>query len=244
MRRQIRELQQDRTRARTVSRSVLGAIVVALGISACGGGDKGTDEAELTASQVCASAFDTSAAKALQRIGDTTKFAEMPGSDDSGKPNKFSLKYAASTVHKDQTQRNQCVVFKAGDKSGHPLIDIDFSASRYVPKTETPGSGGDSEKTFYPIGAYAQTGDTSSALLYFKCPTQDPTKASGTTPYVRASLTSAPGQISAKATGRDLMTVLNSLSEAMAKQLDCASEAALPSEIPASTHSGATGTSR
>ncbi|SEE59220.1 hypothetical protein SAMN05216489_07294 [Streptomyces sp. 3213] len=177
-------------------------------------------------------------------MSETTKFTEIPGSDDSGQSNMFSLQNAASTVHKDQTQRNQCVVFKAGDKSGHPLIDIDFSASRYVPKTETPESGGDSEKTFYPIGAYAQTGNTSSALLYFKCPTQDPTRASGTTPYVRASLTSAPGQISAKATGRDLMTVLNSLSGAMAKQLDCASEAALPSEIPASTHSGETGTSR
>ncbi len=235
---------QDRTRARTVSRSVLGAIVVALGISACDGGDKGTDEVELTASQVCASAFDTSAAKALQRIGDTTKFAEMPGSDDSGKPNKFSLKYSASTVHKDQTQRNQCVVFKAGDKSGHPLIDIDFSASKYASKTNTSGSSGESENTFYSIGVYAQTGGTSSALLYFKCPTQDPAKASDATPYIRASLTSTPGQISAKATGRDLMTVLNSLSGAMAKQLDCASQAALPSKVPASTHSEETGTHR
>ncbi|MGW3101938.1 hypothetical protein [Streptomyces sp. NPDC001100] len=223
---------------------MLGAIVMVFGVSACGGGDKSTDETDLTASQVCASAFDASAAKSLQRMGNTTTFTELPGSDDSGKSNKFSLKYAASTVHKGQTQRNQCVVFKAGDKSGHPLINIDFSASKYVPKTETSESGGDSEKTFYPIGSYAQTGGTSSALLYFKCPTQDPTKASDTTPYIRASLTSAPGQISTKTTSRDLMTVLNALSGAMAKQLDCASEAALPSEIPAPAPSGETGTPR
>ncbi|WP_406453824.1 hypothetical protein OH768_14900 [Streptomyces sp. NBC_01622] len=230
--------------ARTVPRSVLGAIVLVFGISACSGEGKSTDEADLTASQVCASTFDTSAAKALQRIGDTTKFTELPGSNESGKPSKFSLKNAASTVHKDQTQRNQCVVFKAGDKSGHPLIDIDFSASKYIPKTETSESGGDSEKTFYSIGSYAQTDGSSSALLYFKCPTQDPSKASSTTPYIRASLTSAPGQISTKATGRDLMTVLNSLSGAMAKQLDCASQAALRSELPASTPSGNSGTPR
>ncbi|MFI6403644.1 hypothetical protein [Streptomyces sp. NPDC050548] len=207
-------------------------MALVFGASACGAGDKSTDETDLTASQVCASAFDASAAKSLQRIGDTSKFTELPGSDDSGQSNKFSLENAASTVHKDQTQRSQCVVFKAGDKSGHPLISIDFSASKYVPKTETSGSGGDSENTFYPIGSYAQTGGTGSALLYFTCPTQDPTKASSTTPYIRASLTSAPGQIPTKATGRDLMTVLNSLSGAMAKQLDCASQAALPSEIP------------
>ncbi|MGH1556207.1 hypothetical protein ACRAWF_43875 [Streptomyces sp. L7] len=125
------------------------------------------------------------------------------------------------------------VAFKAGNKSGHPLIAVDLSASKYVPKTGTSELGGDSEKIFYPVGSYAQTGGTSSALLYFTCRTQDPTKASSTTPYIRASLTTALAQISTKATDRDLMTVLNSLSGAVAKQLDCASQAALPAGIPA-----------
>ncbi|MFF4020957.1 hypothetical protein [Streptomyces sp. NPDC001843] len=157
------------------------------------------------------------------------KFTELPGTGDAGRPNKFSLKRAASTIRKDQTQRNQCVVFKAGDKTGHPLINVDFSAAKYVPSKDTSAAGGDSGQAFYSIGAYAKTNRNISALLYFKCSTVSSHESMS---HIRASLTSAPGQIATQATGRDLMTVLNGISLGMAKQLGCASEAALPSRIP------------
>ena len=150
MRRQTHEPLQYMTSARTVRRSALSAIVLVFCVSACGGGDKGADETDLTASQVCASAFDASAAKSLQRMGDTSNFTELPSSDDSRQSNKFSRENAASTVHKDQTQRNQCVVFKAGDKSSHPLIGIDFSASKYVPKRRLRNRAGTPEKPSMP----------------------------------------------------------------------------------------------
>lgn len=166
-------------------------------------------------------------------MGDTVKFTELPGNDDSGQPNKFSLKHAASTIHENKTQRNQCTIFKAGDESGHPLIDVDFSAATYAPGKETSDEDKNSGNTVYPIGVYARTDGTSSALLYFKCRTEAPGKASSSIPYIRASLSSTPGQMSSKATSRDLMTVLNSLSGAMARQLGCSAQAALRSEVPA-----------
>jgi hypothetical protein len=216
-------------RTLTALRSATCAAVLIFGASACSGGDDGEEATSLTASQVCASTLDSSAAAALQRIGGTEKFTELPGTNDSGEPNKFSLKRAASTIHQDKTRRNQCFVFKAEDESGQPLILVDFSATKYDPTEDAPATDAGSGQTIYPFGVHAQTNDNSSALLYFECST----RGSGTaTPHIRASLTSAPGQIAAKTTGRDLMIVLNAISRGMAKQLGCVSQAALPSEVP------------
>ncbi len=194
-----------------------------LSVSACSGNDNDTKEPTLTASQVCDSTLDSSAVAALKRIGNTEEFEELTGSADSGEPNKFSLKRAAKTVHENPSQRNQCWVYKAGDKSGHPLIAVDFSAMNYTPKADDVSENDESENTIYPIGVYAKTHENISASIYFKCSTQDT--------YINASLTTA-GQLSTKTTGRDLLTVLNAITRAMAKQLDCASEAALPSQVP------------
>ncbi|MBT2677223.1 hypothetical protein J7E95_41860 [Streptomyces sp. ISL-14] len=212
--------------------SAVGATVLILSVSACSSNDSDKKEPSLTASQVCDSSLDSSAAAALRRMGSSEKFTELPGTMDSGEPNKFSLKRAANTVHEDMTQRNQCAVYKAGDTTGHPLIDVDFSAVKDHPSTDGASQEAESENVIYPIGAYAKTHENTSAAIYFKCSTQDAGKIKEPTPFIQGSLYSTPDQISPKTTGRDLMTVLSAITRAMAKQLGCTSEAALPSQVP------------
>ncbi|MCS0605977.1 hypothetical protein NX794_32935 [Streptomyces sp. LP11] len=113
------------------------------------------DEPTLKASQVCGATLDSSAVKALQRMGGTEEFSESPGSTATEQSGRFSVKRAASTLHDEVTERNQCDVFKAGDKTGHSLIQVDFSATQDHPGLEnSPGQEG--ENTFYPIGVYAK----------------------------------------------------------------------------------------
>ncbi|WP_405480811.1 hypothetical protein [Streptomyces sp. NBC_00009] len=210
-----------------------GIALAALGLVSCSDGDDGNKtEPSLTASQVCASTLDDSAAAALERMGDTEKFTELPGTSDSGEPNKFSPKRAADTLYKDMTQRNQCVVFKSEDTTGHPLISVDFSAVKHHPSTTTGGSEG-SDPSRYRMGVYAATHGTTGASLYFKCSTRNPDESGQSTPYVEAELVGLPDQLSAKSTGRDRMAVLNAVSRAMAKELGCASQASLPYQVPA-----------
>ncbi|MEU1179641.1 hypothetical protein ABZ464_18660 [Streptomyces sp. NPDC005820] len=207
----------------------MSATVLICAVSACSGDNDSAEEPSLTASQVCDSTLDSSASTALQRVGNVAKFTELPGTNDSGEPNTFSLKRSASTIHEDQTQRNQCVVFKAGDKTGHPLIAVDFSAEKYA--TTPDPSAEDDDSALYSMGVYAKSNGNSSAILYFKCPTQGTEEPKNSTPYIKASLTSA-GQLSIKTTGRDLMAILNAVSRGLAKQLGCTSEAALPAQVP------------
>lgn len=207
----------------------MSAAALAFAVSGCGGVNDTNEEPRLTASQVCDSTLDSSASVALKRMGSTEEFTELPGTNDSGEPNAFSLKRASKTIHEKKTRRNQCVVFKAGEKNGRPLIDVDFSAEEHAPTPDPAAGDRNSEQAFYSMGVYAHSNGISSATLYFKCSTQE----TNSTPYIRASLTSAPGQISAKSTGRDLITTLNAISRAMTKQLDCMSEASLPNQVPA-----------
>ncbi|MFC9283649.1 hypothetical protein [Streptomyces collinus] len=165
-------------------------------------------------------------------MGDTDEFSELPGVDDAGHPNKFSLERAAGTLHDDVTERNQCDVFRSGDKTGHSLIEVDFSAVKDRPHERGSSGGKSAGATFYPIGLYAKTNARTSATLFFTCPTRAAGEAGHSAPYVRGYLYGAPDQMSPKATGRDLMVVLNSLSRGMAKQLGCASQAALPAQVP------------
>lgn len=230
--RQTSEQTQAGKRTLTVLPSVMGLAILLSVVSACGGDNDNVDEPSLTASQVCDSTLDPSAAASLERAGATEKFTELPGTNDSGESSKFSLDRAAKSIHEDQTQRNQCVVFKAGDETGHPLVDVDFSAEKTAPNPATSAENEDSGQSFYSMGVYAKTNGISSATLYFKCSTQGTEEPKNSTPYIKSSLTSA-GQISAKTTGQDLMTILNAVSRAVAKQLDCASQAALPSQVPA-----------
>ncbi|WP_159046379.1 hypothetical protein [Streptomyces sp. MMG1121] len=209
-----------------------GALALILSVSACSGHHDSKQETTLSAFQVCDSTLDSSAVASLQRMGATEKFSELPGTDDVGHANKFSLRRAAGTLHDDITKRNQCDVFKSGDKTGHSLIEVDFSASRDHPSVNSSSVQGESENTLYPIGVYAKVHARTSATLYFKCTTYGSTKTADSTPYVRGYLYSTPDQASPNTTGKDLMVILNSISRSMAKQLGCASQAALPSRVP------------
>ncbi|MCX5082037.1 MULTISPECIES: hypothetical protein [unclassified Streptomyces] len=222
-----------RPRARTTSKMAAAISLATLCLVSCSGGDDGNQtEANLAASQLCASTLDAPAVASIERMGEIKEFTELPGTNDAGKPNKFSLKQAADTLHDDMTQRNQCVVFKAGDTTSHPLITVDFSAVKFYPK-KTRGGSEDSGASHYRMGVYAAARGTAGASLYFKCPTKNPDAPGQSTPYVEAELIGTPDQLSAKSTGRDRMTVLNAVSRAMAKQLGCASQASLPSRVPA-----------
>jgi hypothetical protein len=130
------------------------------------------------------------------------------------------------------TQRNQCVVFKAGDTTGHPLITVDFSAVKHHPGRATVDSEG-SDLALYRMGVYAVTHGNTGASLFFKCSTQNPDEPGQSTPFVQAELVGTPTQLSAKSTARDKMAVLNAVSRAMANQLGCVSQASLPSQVPA-----------
>ncbi|MFF9771043.1 hypothetical protein ACF1GT_31460 [Streptomyces sp. NPDC014636] len=215
-----------------ILRAASGAAVLLLSVSACSGGEDGTEEPSLSASQVCGSTLDSAAAGALQRVGGTAKFSELPGTNDAGYSNTFNLKRAASTLHDDATERNQCNVFKAGDKTGHSLIEVDFSATENHPTAHGSLEHGKTENVLYPIGVYAKSHGNVSATLYFKCTTPEPGKAKNSSPYIKADLYGTPDQVSHDSTGRDLMIILNSISRGMARQLDCTSRAALPAQVP------------
>ncbi|MFY4718555.1 hypothetical protein [Streptomyces sp. LaBMicrA B280] len=210
------------------------ATLALLGVAACGTSDHGTVEPELTAAQVCGSTLDSSAAAALRRVAGTDRFHELPGTDEAGQPNKFSLKLAAGSLHDDASKRNQCYVTKAEDKTGYPLIQVEFSAEKYHPKADMTSGGGATGKTPYPIGVYAETHERSSATIYFACPTRAPGKdASPTpTPYVRGYLFANSPKISPNTGEEDLMVILNPVARAMAKQLGCLSQANLPVHVP------------
>lgn len=177
-----------RPRACITPQVAAGIALATLGLVSCSDGDDGKRaESNLTASQVCASTLDASAATALERMGDTEKFTELPGTNDSGKPNKFSLKRAADTLHNDMTQRNQCVVFKSGDTTGHPLISVDFSAVKHHPSTTTGDSKG-SDPSRYRMGVYAATHGTTGSRCTSSARRRTPMSRGSPRPTSRQSL--------------------------------------------------------
>ncbi|WP_405887321.1 hypothetical protein OG739_26635 [Streptomyces longwoodensis] len=197
-------------------------VVLAVSLSACSGGSGDGEDATLTAAQVCDATLDSPAATSLERVGATDKFKELPGTNEAGEPNRFSLKRAATGVTEGPAEQDKCTVFTSTDESDHPLIEVSFTAEQHAPTPDASAEPAGS--VLYPIGVYAKTNAKSSATIYFRCPTRGIT-------YVNASLYSAPDQTSPKTTGHDLMVVLNSASRALAKQLGCTSQADLPAQV-------------
>ncbi|MEU3661930.1 hypothetical protein AB0E77_19580 [Streptomyces sp. NPDC032940] len=207
----------------SVSRkSLLAVAALTVTLSACSGDEQ--QKPTLSAAQVCASTLDESATAALERMGNTKNFRE----NYRGTPEGFSLASVARTLHDDATRRTGCFVYKADDDSGHPLVDVDFSATAMHAKPNSPSEAADPDSIFYPIGLYAKTQSTNSATLYFACSTRD---GNTETPYVKATLYSSPDQVSTKANGKDIMTILNAMSRALSRHLGCESEAALPPQV-------------
>ncbi|MFI7006762.1 hypothetical protein [Streptomyces sp. NPDC050145] len=185
----------------------------------------------VSARQVCEGALDTAAAEALTRIAGTDRFDELTGTNDAGEPNTFSLRRAVEHLHDKSTARSSCSIYKTGDGSGTPLLEVEFLASVGHPKPS--GDNSDHDKVEYRLGVYAATGPN-GANLYFKCPSKAEGKSSfiGDTQYVKAQMYSAAGKIHGDDSSRDRMTILNSIARKVADRVGCASTAALPEKLP------------
>ncbi|MFF1453451.1 hypothetical protein ACFVYF_35740 [Streptomyces sp. NPDC058274] len=186
---------------------------------------------DVAASKVCDGALDASAAAALQRLSGTDRFDERVGTNDAGEPNTFSLDRAVKHLHGEYLKRSACWVYKSGDESGQPLFEVRFSASLTYPS----GSGKESEddRVRYHLGVYAVAG-RNGADMFFRCPTNATTNDAyvGNTNYVKAEMFSVTSKMRGDNVNKDRMMVLNSMSRKVAAKAGCASQAALPSQVP------------
>ncbi|QJS09655.1 hypothetical protein HKX69_09065 [Streptomyces argyrophyllae] len=184
-----------------------------------------------TASKVCGGALDASAGQSLQNLAGTDRFDESTGADETGQPRSFSVQDAVRHLHDEYRQRPACWVYKAGDESGKPLLEIRFSASQSYPAPSDKEVNG--SKVRYPVGLYAQVG-RDGADLFFQCPTRAGSKDAyiGDTKYVKAELYSTRSQLRGDSIDKDRMVILNSVSREVAQEAGCASEADLPTGVP------------
>ncbi|WP_159038240.1 hypothetical protein [Streptomyces sp. WM6386] len=197
-----------------------------------GGGSK-EPNAGVAANKICDGTLDTSAAAALQRLSGTKQFDELTGTNEAGESNTFSVDRAIKHLHDSYSQRGTCWVYKTGDDSGRPLLEVRFSATRSHPSSsEEEESSTDTVE--YPVGVFART-SRYGADLFFRCPTKATTDDAhvGDTDYVKAEMYSATGKMTGGSVSKDRMTVLNSMARAVADAGGCASAAALPMQIPA-----------
>ncbi|GAA1017352.1 hypothetical protein GCM10009564_54930 [Streptomyces thermogriseus] len=204
----------------------VGAICLLLTTGCSTGAD--SDQSGVSAEQVCDSSLDKTAAAALRRLGGTDRFEELTGTTDAGEPNAFSLKRAAQHLHDETPLRSRCTVYKAGDKSGSPLIQIDFKVADDYPKRQQ-NSTQNNDRIYYDIGLYASTQGDYSTVIYFRCSTTDQGKSSA---YVDAGMFTTSTHLKGRSTSVDRMTILNTVSRKLAAELGCSSEAGLPSSIP------------
>ncbi|WP_225831632.1 hypothetical protein [Streptomyces sp. NK08204] len=167
---------------------------------------------------------------ALEEISGVDRFEELGGENDFGEPNSFSLSRARRYLDTDGSQRTQCSIYKSPDKNGHPLLQIDFTKEKYEPTRESLGDASRAkDHVFYPLGALAYTAGGNTTSIDFLC---REVKGTGSMPYVNVSMYSAVDQIRLGGTGKERMTILNSVARKFAKELGCLSEAHLPETIP------------
>ncbi|MFJ2650705.1 hypothetical protein ACIO1C_28795 [Streptomyces sp. NPDC087420] len=221
--------------------AAVGTAAVLLGVAGCSDGSDRSDGDQappgVTAERVCDGALDATGAEALKRLGGTDRFTELTGTTDAGQPNAFSVARAAKHLHDNTALRSRCTVYKAGDKSGQPLVELDFKAASRFPGRSAVENGA-RDLTYYPVGVLAYTKEENSTSLYFRCPTRGTGSTAAETPYVNAGLFSTPAQIEGDTTSKDRMAVLNSVSRRLADELTCAGEARLPERVPAPEASG------
>lgn len=202
--------------------------LVVTGVTACSNDSSEHGKPDvLAASQVCDGTLDTAAVTALERLGGTDRFTELQGTKAPGTPYKFSLELAARTLHDKPTEKNVCLIYKADGENDFPLLDISFHAQKSHPDLAEEDKASDSGEMFFPLGLFASAQGDDGTSLYFACPTEG---SDGKTPYVKAEMYSARGQVNPDGKGR--MTVLNSVSRALAEELGCATQAKLPAEVP------------
>ncbi|MDP9949663.1 MULTISPECIES: hypothetical protein [Streptomyces] len=205
--------------------------LILLMATACTDGESGK-EATLSASHVCDATLTPPSAKALENLASTERFNELTGTNQQGDPNKFSLELAAKRLYGEVKERNICMVYKAGDDSGIPLLKIEFEPTESHPVPEEEARTADRDRIVFPLGSYAEINGDSGANLYFACSTHGP---EGTSRYVRARMYSSGGQLAPGSAPDDRMAILNDVARGLARQLACADEAALPARVPAPT---------
>ncbi|XUL91503.1 hypothetical protein ACQ86D_36915 [Streptomyces galilaeus] len=183
------------------------------------------------AAKVCDGTLDPSASAALQRLGGSRRFDELTGTNEAGEPNTFSLTRAVKHLHDEYNKRSACRLYKSGDDSGQPLLEVRFSASSNHPSASAAESS--SDRVSYPLGVYALAG-SNGADLFFRCPTKATTSDAsvGDTNYVKAEMSAISNNLHGSSVNKDRMVVLNSMARAVAKAADCASTAALPAQVP------------
>ena len=189
--------------------------------------DKGPSGAPAT--QICDGALDKAAADSLRHLAGTDEFTELTGTTDANEPYKFSVERAAAHLHDQLEKRSRCILYKAEDKSGHPLIEMDFEAISDYPDQADAPKGGSKGQIIYPMGVFAVTNGNYGASLFFQCSTKG---TKGLTQYVKASMFSSGDQLEGNSTSKDRMTILNSVSRHLAAQLSCSDKAKLPSGVP------------
>ncbi len=83
------------------------------------------------------------------------------------------------------------------------------------------------------MGVFAQVGGK-GADLYFNCPTKATTDDAftGDTEFVKTEMFAVAADMQGKDVNKDRMAILNSMARAVAEAAGCASEAALPSQVP------------
>lgn len=202
-----------------------------IGAAGCGDGSDEAGQPVRSPSQVCDATLKASARKALENIGGTDRYTELSGNQENGDPRRFSVPLAAKRLHAELPLRNKCAVYKADGKNDFPLLDIEFEAHA-APSVPGKGVIAENGEVLYPIGAFAAVNSKPGSdytTLIFTCATKGP---DGSASHVKASLYVPTEQTQPNSTTTDRMTVLNDVSRAMAGQLGCADEAALPAQVP------------
>jgi hypothetical protein len=208
-----------------VALSLLLAVVAAC-TSSCSGGSEQKEQAGVPASRICDGALDATAVAALERLGGAKRFEELTGTTAAGVPGEFSLRRSVEHLHDAYAKRGECRIYPIG--ADYPLLTIRFEARNFYPS-------GDGESPHmavpYPVGLFAQVSRI-GADLFFRCPTRGSTEDGHVeeTPYVKGEMFihhTVGGDAA-----RDPMVILNSLSKAIAEAAGCASQAALPAQVP------------
>ncbi|MGW5769545.1 hypothetical protein ACWEVY_10410 [Streptomyces longwoodensis] len=179
----------------------------------------------MSSQELCDGTLDTEARAALGRLSGADRLTELPGMNDAGDSNAFSVSRAVGHLHDEPGLRSKCRVYPTDDDSDFPLVEIQFLAAPQHPAPLTAAHGG---TVPFRVGAYAAAGKN-GADLYFACTTAGTgASAGGDTPYVKAEMLSPS---LGTRDPRERMVILTSVARAVARAAGCAEEAGLPRTV-------------
>ncbi|MEU3715323.1 hypothetical protein [Streptomyces californicus] len=208
---------------RTARRAVCGMLLLTGTMTACVQDDDSSQQHVLSAAQVCDDVLSPTGRKALELVSGTERFTELTRRNEAGDPERFSVALAAEKLRGKSGDRADCTVYRADDESGHPQVSIEFE-----PRASRPETLVDREQISFDLGVHAYVNDDGGTYLYFACTTEG---LQGKKSYVKASMFTVQG-VAPGSAPEDRMAILNDVSRALAEQLGCADEAALPARVP------------